>query len=453
MKNFKLKNNIAAMMLMVVSALLVIFGHGNEQEGFTLAVIGAVTLSEAEKEGLNADEQKMLIAVKKQFEQAKEDFVNGLVTKSEVEALLNAAKNEIKDDQTSEELKAQIAELKEILKTQGTVLTEIKSVNASVTAKRDLQQFVKEKAEELKQIQKQGHGVIEVELKAAGITGVSTSITDTATPPGSPYLPGSDGAPAYNQIYNPNLILNYVDMGRTDKSVLTWNNELAMEGAPANVTEGNLKPLVEFQFQSEISKAKKVAAYMNITDEFEQDLPGLATQVRRLLQDSVIRKFDDLIQAAIIAVAPGFTLTSMDDAVDNADYWASIGAGIAQITTNNFTNNAIVLNPVTAWIMNLTKGTDGHYVVPPFLSRFGVRGIVEANKVAAGNVLLGDLSQYKVDIYKDYTLKMGFINDDLIRNQFSIVGEIRYHNYISDNRKKALAYFNLATVAAQLEKP
>jgi hypothetical protein len=64
--------------------------------------------------------------------------------------------------------------------------------------------------------------------------------------------------------------------------------------------------------------------------------------------------------------------------------------------------------------------------------------------------LVGDLKQYHVDIYKDFILKIGWINDELIHNKFAIVGELRYHSYISDARKKALVYDSLAGVASRI---
>jgi hypothetical protein len=46
---------------------------------------------------------------------------------------------------------------------------------------------------------------------------------------------------------------------------------------------------------------------------------------------------------------------------------------------------------------------------------------------------------------------MGWYNDQFIRNMFSIVGEIRYHRYISDNRKNALLYDNVFNVRARID--
>jgi hypothetical protein len=71
--------------------------------------------------------------------------------------------------------------------------------------------------------------------------------------------------------------------------------------------------------------------------------------------------------------------------------------------------------------------------------------------VAENNALVGDITQYNVDVYKDMVLKVGYNNDDFQRNQFSVIAEVRYHDYISTTRKVALAYYNLLTVRTLID--
>jgi hypothetical protein len=48
-------------------------------------------------------------------------------------------------------------------------------------------------------------------------------------------------------------------------------------------------------------------------------------------------------------------------------------------------------------------------------------------------------------------LKVGYNSDDFRRNQFSVIAEVRYHDYISDNRKDALLYDELDRIVSLIE--
>lgn len=370
----------------------------------------------------------------------REDFD---LFKKEQEALLN------------EKLGA-ITKLEDALKEQGTALKAIQT-NTEKHEPKTLVDFVREQMPKLKEIQAKGSGFIEItskDLKAAGVTNIIGGTTiQTMTPSlTNPYLPGIGGGPLelFEIIRNPNFILNKVDVGSTDSYRLAWINETGMEGNVSEVLEGGLKPLIQHTFKVEFSEPKKAAAYFELTEEFEQDVPGLATQIRRLLQQDVIRYFDDQIQAAIIAASRPYNITTLDGRIGDANPWDALGAAYAQISYYNFIPNTIALNPVTMWQIWMSKDNEGRHLNPPFLPKLNDK-FVEATKVQVDNMLVGDLKQFKVDIYKDFVIKMGWYNDQFIRNMFSIVGEIRYHRYISDNRKNALLYDNVFNVRTRID--
>lgn len=350
------------------------------------------------------------------------------------------------------EVNQKLQKLEDIAKEQGNKIAESLTLQSGKQVK-SIETLLQEKKDELAKIKAQGFGSIEISLKAAGVISITNSIAAMDNPPDSPYAPGIGGniLELFDIRKNPNFIMNYVDLGRTNQSRLAWLNEIAGEGAPDTVAEGAVKPLIDYDFKVELSTANKIAGMVKITEEFEDDLPGLATQVRRMLMEDVIRKFDDAIYTNVIAAAPGFTTTYFDGKVQDANYWDAIRAGVAQVASNNYTANFIALNPLTAALMDMTKNNNGSYLKPPFTDELNAM-MREANKVATGKVLVGDISQYKVDIYKDFVLKLGWNNDDFQRNQYSVVGEVRYHDYISVNRKKALAYYDLDTVVAEIDK-
>lgn len=389
--------------------------------------------------------------LKAEFEKVK----NESITRDAFDKFKNEELNALNEKLTS---------MQDIAKTQGEALTKLSNPQGGKSYK-SLEDVIRDNAPKLKELFAQGHGNIEINLqdlgisalrsnKAVGVIGVGTSINAMDSAPTSPYAPGIGGANlnVFDITQNPNFIMNYVDMGRTNQYRLAWINEIAGEGAVAEVAEGAAKPQLDIDFKVEISEAKKIAGMIKITEEFESDLPQLETQVRRLLMEKTVRGFDDALYTAIVAAATGFTTTALDDKIDFANLWDALGALSAQVGVNNFTPNLAALNPITSFQIQSTKNADALYVAPPYAPKIN-QILKESNKVAANKGLVGDMTQYKVDIYKDFTLKMGWNNDDFQRNQFSVVCEVRYHRYISDNRKKAIVYGDLPTVQAQILKP
>jgi hypothetical protein len=353
----------------------------------------------------------------------------------------------------------QLQKVEDVMKEQGNILNSLKE--ATPAQPKTLESILSDEntIKEIKAIQKKGSGSIEIPLsniviKTAGNTSIGNSIQPMTPPPNSPYLPAAAPLNATNFfgiIYNPNFIINYVNRGRTNYSLLPWVNETSVEGGATQVQEGAQKPLWNTRFKVEMSHAKKTAAMSVITEEFDQDLPGFTTIVERLLTDTVVRKWDDDIYAAVIAVAKAYTITGLNGKVDDANLYDALRAGIAQIGKKNFNANFIGINPVTNALVEMQKSAqDRLYLMPPFLQRI-MSILREGNKVAEGYALTGDITQYNVDVYKDIVLKVGFNDDDFRRNQFSVISEIRYHDYISDNRKDALLYDELDAIVALID--
>jgi hypothetical protein len=383
---------------------------------------------------------------------AAEEAKKGLMTAAEFETF--------KGEQLAKanELLARADKLEGALKEQGTKMNEILEKAApKIQSFEDyfINTIAGEKGEKLAELRQKG-GFVEFtasQLKAAGITSVGgTSIEAMSSPPNSPYLPGIGGSEL--QIFdirrNPNFILDKVDLGRTSQSRLAWINETGEEGTPTEVEEGAEKPLIQNKFKIETSTAKKIAAHLKITEEFDQDVPQLATLVRRLLQERVIRAWDDAIQLAVEAIATSYSAAGLVGSIPFANYWDAVYAMMAQVRVANFIPNSVNIHPYTNVKMQADKNSEGSYLLPSFKDEIQ-RMLTQANKIAVDNALVGDLTQYKVDVYKEFVLKVGWVNDDFIKNQFAVVGEIRYHRYISDNRKTAIVKGNLGNIRSSID--
>jgi hypothetical protein len=355
--------------------------------------------------------------------------------------------NAYKEDTLSKinEALKKLGDLAEASKAQGLKVDDL--INNKPGKTKTMTEFLQPLVGKLQELKMAGTGYIEVtgqQMKDAGVTAVSTSIT-----PASPYLPGIAGTPLeiFDIVRPENFMITRVDMGNTDQFKLAWVNELPMEGTVnTNIAEQGNKPLVQHLFTVEISTALKAAAYSILTEEFEQDVPQLASEVRGMLQRDVIRAFDDAISAFVFSVAKQFNLSALYMEVFQANLWDAAYALITQVGYNNFDPNTLAMNWITNAKMQMTKNANGTYVLPPFGPELQAM-LVRTNKITTNIALGGDLRQVRVRMYKDYVLRMGWINDNFIQNKFAILGELRYHRFISENRKIALATGDLNNIA------
>lgn len=390
--------------------------------------------------------QKQIDEATKKINDAAVEANKGMMTVADFDAF--------KQEQLAKvnEQLATIEKLEGVIKDQGTKINQV--LEKATPNSKTFEQWMIEQAPILNELRTSGKfmEVTASQLKAAGVTSISGSIQDMTSPPGSPYAPGIGGPDLeiFNIQRNPNFILNQVDLGRTDRARLAWANETSEQGLPAEVAEGAAKPQIQNIFQVEVSQAKKIAAYYEITEEFNDDLPNFATNIRRLLQERVLRGWDDAIQAAVIAVASAYSAPALNGSIPFANFWDSIYAMLAQVRVANYIPNTVDIHPYTNVKMQGDKTRDGIYLLPSFKDEIQSM-LLQGNKISVDNALVGDLKQYKVDVYKEFVIKMGWINDNFITNKFCVLGEIRYHRYISDARKTAIVNGNLSNIRGLLD--
>lgn len=408
---------------------------------------------------------------------AFEKLEKGMIKKDEFQGLVDAAMKEYGEKASN---------LEKVMRAQGDEINGLKAkFDVHEAPGNDIGRLLEPYIPQIKELYRQGSGFITIDAKAkktaggtelkhpewaaaqhkAAETSIGNSIQNMTSPPGSPYAPGISNTPLtiYEIARNPTFVSNYVDMGTTDLSRLAWINETSLVGLPALVLEGAQKPLTQRTFQVNYSVAKKIAAYIGITEEFDQDLPYLSTAVRRLLQMDVVRAFDLQVQADVQAAATqlsfttqlgpnNLTLAAYKAAIYNATYYDALFAMGTAVRLANYIPNISLINPLTYGKLVMTKDAYGRYNVPPdeMLRQINPQ---QGNNLFPDMALVGDLKQFKVDIYEDFSLKVGWINDDLIRNQFTIVAEVRFHDYISTARQQAIMYANAKWMAETMNDP
>jgi HK97 family phage major capsid protein len=252
--------------------------------------------------------------------------------------------------------------------------------------------------------------------------------------------------------------------GRTNLNPLVWVNKVNKEGAANFIGEGILKPQVSFELATQQSVPKKVAERMRVSTEMLNDVPGLESLIRNEMIYEIEKHANDSVltatasatdPAGITTLASGFTLTTIE-AGAAPSYADAIRAAIAQLQSLNFTDNiAAFINPIDAANMDLSKSSDdGHYLLPPFVSQSGmlVSGVpvYVDNNIAVGNLLIGDMTKYKIYMVEDLTVRFGLNGDDFSENMVTVIAEMRFHKTFSTNHTGAFIYDSFADIVAAI---
>lgn len=291
---------------------------------------------------------------------------------------------------------------------------------------------------------------------------VPFTMTIAATNSGSSvFLPNAGGVQgSVNDLRrNRPTFWNRLTKGRTNLNPYTWVNKTNKQGNAEFIGEGVLKPLVSFELTTEQSNAKKVAERFRVSTELLNDIDGMQSLIENEARFEVETAANTAVltgtasstsPGGVTTIATAFTLTTIE-AGTAPTYVDAIRAAAAQLRSLNFTGDIVAfVNPIDAANIDLSKGTDGHYLIPPFASADGqtIGGIsvIEDNNIAVGNLLIGDLSRYKVLMVQDFHVKWGYDSDDFSKNLITMIAEMRFHQFVGANDEGAFIYDSFADI-------
>jgi len=293
---------------------------------------------------------------------------------------------------------------------------------------------------------------------------VATMTTANVNTQGSAYLP----TPGFDtQLHDLRRVQatfwDYLPKGRTSNAAWVWVNKKQPTGAADFIGQGVAKPGIAFELTTEISNAKKVAVSAKSSTEILQDISGMESwikgemiyQFRKEVNTSLLTGVNSTTApAGMTTIAVPFSTNGLE--TDNPNNFDAILAAVTQLRVNFFDSPVTVfVNPVDFANMTMTKAdTSGVYMLPPFSASNGLfvggATIVADNNIASGYLLAACLDLYKVLIYKDFSIQMGFENDDFTKNLVTWIAEMRLHQYVSDNDRGAFIYDTFAHVKAFL---
>src|SRR5690606_34506198 len=112
--------------------------------------------------------------------------------------------------------------------------------------------------------------------------------------------------------------------------------------------------------------------------------------------------------------------------------------------------NVAFVNPADLAGLKLMR-TDHGYLFPEIAvtansANIGGFPIVGKSEIPVGKLLIGDFTQLNIINYIDYTVSLGWINDQFIKNLFTMVGEGRFFSFVRTLDQRAFIYDDIANI-------
>lgn len=358
---------------------------------------------------------------------------------------------------TPEQLKA----LEDIIDTQGTEIARLKNskdgVNGGETLAKAIKKAIESNEDAFKTLSNSPSASFNVTTKAA-----ATMLTNTNTT-GRVVRHERDDERTKPQRRQP-FVLDYVNSTATNARVITYVEREAPDGNPGMTAEGGVKPLIDFDYVERTSEVKKMTAFTKFSKEMMEDVDGFIADTEDELDERLMLLFDEQLLSGdgtgqnltgIEANATPFAAGNLATSIDEANNFDVLRAAIKQVVVNNFYPTVIFMNPEDVAEMELTKGNDGHYIMPPFTAADGsqIKGlpVVENNGVTVDDFIVGDLSKFKVKVRENLNIDYGYENDDFRKNLISAVCEGRATAYIPNNYFGAIVKGTFTAAKAALE--
>jgi hypothetical protein len=388
----------------------------------------------------------------------------------ELDAKFAQVQVDLAEAQKNNATKTEITALTKSIQVQGEALDAFIEAQKAKIVKGYLGQFSdflianKDKLEEIKN-NKSG----EIEFIPKVVADITTgSGTDIDTPP----LDVSTQLGHFN-LRNDNAMLGLCTVSSTSGPSFSYTEMTPKEGGYAFVAEGGTKPQTDFKWENRYETPKKAAAYEILTEESVTDYKRMMSVAKEYLV-----KQHDLFKVNAVYFGDGtgenptgatvigrtFVSTDLVDVfpLGGSNFMDVVNAIITDIyRTQGFVNeahyqpNIVLINPIDFFIQ-LVGAKDGNGL--PLYPQAGLFNTVNIGgvtikpwiKVPSGQIFVADMKKYHVVNYVPFSIRVGWINDQLITNKFTMVGESRYFQYVKNLDQAAFVYDAIATVQAAI---
>lgn len=377
------------------------------------------------------------------------------VTASKNADLELAIKNDVKEEISKLRSEITAAQLKSTeaiqksLEAQGLALSQLTTSNSKTEPKGIKSELFANK-DSFKTMKENGTG--RVSLKAMTVSGNAPTYSQGLVENGMTRL--SERKPFMQNI------MNSGSLGANDRVI--YFEQANRVGDAGLTAEGVLKNTSEFDLVERVVNAAKITQYIKVSKEMIDDIDFMESEIRNELVSRISLKVDNELLTGIGALkgvlpfATGFNAGSFALNVANANRYDVLAIAINQVYSGNYVPNYIVLNPTDVAHMDVTKGTNGQYVMPAFVSADGnsikQTPIIMNTGVPVGQYLVMDSTRATVFTREALNITIGYENDDFTKNMVTILAEWRGLNRMKANEAGAFVKGTFATDIAAILK-
>ena len=286
--------------------------------------------------------------------------------------------------------------------------------------------------------------------------------------------PGVDKVP-----FRERFIFNLVQtiQGGPGSNPLSWIEQVpvtgeGIDGAAAWTAESAVKPVLKWEYVENKVTAEMLPATAYVTRQAVLNWPLLQSEI----QNELMREIYDVLDNSVINgdgtnnsikgikfYAKAFNVGDIP-AVTDPQNFDVIRAAIAQVRRGGapanrkrggFMPNYVLVSVDQAAAMDLAKSSsDGHYLLPPFISQDGtvIKGVrvIETNFLEGDEFIVGDFSRYLFNVVDGLRIDIGYINDQFVKNQFTIRAEMYGMGRVKANEAFAFVKGDFTSAKAAL---
>ena len=263
-----------------------------------------------------------------------------------------------------------------------------------------------------------------------------------------------------------NFILDLITVRPAAGTENIWyTDRINEEGDAEFIGEGDLKPLIDAEWQQQKADVKEVAERWKMSNRLIKHAPSVVSDFRIHADELIENKIDDGILVGdgqgnnlegIATLAGAFVCpTELANYYERANIYDAIMAVSTAVKLGNFKGQiTCVLNTVWEAKMKGIKNADGDYIIPAFVSPNGqavgsVR-VVFSNRMAADKILCGDLRKFTAVIAEDVMYYEGWENDDFSKNLSSRKLEAFMGTYIPQSYAGSIIFDDISTVLTDI---